>query len=237
MSTLELLSTNANLENHHNKKTLLVIRHSERLDEVDITEWKRICRTASELQSRDMYSFSNDPPLTSPNGTGIACLAAETISTMVLSDGFNISRVYASKLRRAYETAYPLALKLNIPMYVSSGLALTAIAVHQSNGQFQFQSLDEIQSKCSGVQIIDCDVIEDMPHSLVWSDYINHIAEMHTHSMIVAHRETIRYLFGQYVETPYCCIANFTMLGANEFSLNQVLCPNGVPVMDEECDT
>ncbi len=49
------------------------------------------------------------------------------------------------------QTSYQLALQIGGPIYVSSGLALTAQAVAVSDGDFEFLSIEEIKEYCPGL--------------------------------------------------------------------------------------
>ena len=68
-----------------------------------------------------------------------------------------IDRIYTSRLRRCVETAYQLALLSHLPLYVCTGLALTAIAVERRKGTFEFHSMQEIRRFCPGVRVVSCD--------------------------------------------------------------------------------
>jgi hypothetical protein len=46
---------------------------------------------------------------------------------------------------------------MNVPLCVSTGLALTALAVEKRGGLFEFQSIKEIRALCLGVEVISCD--------------------------------------------------------------------------------
>ena len=51
------------------------------------------------------------------------------------------------------QTSYELALLIGGPIYVCSGLALTAQAVAVSDGDFEFLSVEEIKAYCPGICI------------------------------------------------------------------------------------
>lgn len=170
--------------------TLLIVRHSERIDESKIleekTSWKvAVANDTSQRHKADLY---NDPILTK-RGIAIAAVAAKSlrfilndcaIQTKLVGDddsnigsvarnisGFcsdlRIDRIYSSRLRRCIDTAYQLALNLDLPIYVSTGLALTALAVERRKGSFEFHSRKEIRAFCPGVRVVFCDndVVED----------------------------------------------------------------------------
>eukprot|EP01033_Poteriospumella_lacustris_P017889 gene17889-12824_t len=69
---------------------VLVIRHSERLDESHPDVWKRLVAqatkkhpttaTSTTIDDRDHYSFSHDPPLSDPHGLQLAEEVAVTIA-------------------------------------------------------------------------------------------------------------------------------------------------------------
>ena len=98
------------------------------------------------------------------NGKVIAQTAGNTI--LDLSRTLRAPPViYSSRLQRSIETAYEIAKILgNLPIFVSSALSLTALAVENTFNEllgeiqgFDFLSLDEIKALCPDVQIISCD--------------------------------------------------------------------------------
>mmetsp|Transcript_15767 Transcript_15767/g.15916 ORF Transcript_15767/g.15916 Transcript_15767/m.15916 type:complete len:231 (+) Transcript_15767:112-804(+) len=211
---------------------VIVVRHGERLDEVDAGLWEKMC--SSQLSDRNMFSLINDPPLTDPNGIAMATEAAQSIASIFHARNIVIDKIYASRLSRAYQTAYPIAQKLNLPIYISSKLALTAVAVGRSKGTYEFDTMDVIRSFCSGVSIIDADMEDDIPQSLEWSDSINYITSKERYSLIIAHRETIRNMAEQFVRTPYCCIAMFSKISADHFQLDEIFHRDASPIIFPE---
>lgn len=167
---------------------VLFVRHSERIDEVDLDAWFQIVANHKGPRTRDKHDHHNDPILTE-RGHGIAAAAGHTllkaikrairavgsghtahsnsIDTRFLEDlisvaeshqGIPIRCIYASRLRRAIETAYQIALHLKVPIFISSGLAQTAKAVEEkTGGNFQFHTLEEIRAFCPGVDVYSCD--------------------------------------------------------------------------------
>lgn len=342
-----------------------VIRHSERLDEVDEDAWKRFVtqtysttssgrrpsagptpvkppsgrvssKTSSSVKkttpqavpltprkSRDKQYFSQDPILSNPQGIQYANDMANTMLQVLLStqQPLNLTslppithtnvvdlppiplllpilqespptsdtplpqdnplpqeaslpqvvappvRIYCSKLRRAIQTAIPLARLLQVPIYLSTGLSMVTPPVKKAGAKvFQFHSIDELQQEYPDVMFIDIDfdvksssdldvidlaipveswivalhcvlypslrqqygqgkkaLLSSNPESnantprllpvviptgsklpreeiLIPSNVIN---------IIVGHRETIRGIAGEYLNTPYCCISKF----------------------------
>ena len=163
--------------------TLLIVRHSERIDESKVADekasWK--VEVANDTSRRNKMDLYNDPILTK-KGVEIAAMAAKSLRRILsheplkifpchedcnftsvsqsvsgFSSGLCIDRIYSSRLRRCIETAYQLALRLEVPIYVCAGLALTAVAVERRKGSFEFHSMMEIRAFCPGVQTVSCD--------------------------------------------------------------------------------
>jgi hypothetical protein len=167
---------------------VLLVRHSERIDEVDLDAWFQIVASHKGRRNRHEYDHHNDPILTE-RGHGIAAAAgctlhkaisrvvesgdsahSKSIENSFLDDLKSLKKtgaipircLYASRLRRAIETAHRIALELKVPIFVSSGLAMTAKAVEEkTGGNFQFHTLEEIRAFCPGVDVYSCD-----PHDL-----------------------------------------------------------------------
>jgi broad specificity phosphatase PhoE len=196
-------------------KKLIVIRHGERIDEVDRNSWSRYChetyRTERQREERGegphYLSRFYDPYLTKEG-----CEQAQEVADKIVEEieGEEIPVIYCSKLVRAVQTAYYIALRLSKPIVVSKGFAMTSAAVEEVGEQFQFVTIDEIRELCPGVEWIDGDVSEEhaIPSS-VWDDSIQYAIRNHTFSLIVAHRESIRYLSGIRMKLPYCAYGVF----------------------------
>eukprot|EP01036_Dinobryon_divergens_P028217 gene28217-37127_t len=216
---------------------LIVIRHSERLDEVDKAEWKNIIlrhslrsekNDGSSSNIRSRYSFQNDPPITD-NGKSLARDMANTVFDIISKESNVRIKLFSSKLIRCIQTSYELAQRVGGPIYVSSGLALTAQAVADCDDDgFEFLSIEEIREYCPGVEIVCCDS-PDSPHYIPQSNWLAAVEGAHfakrapeeqqledgtsspcTYvSLLVAHRETIRNMLCERLALPYCCIASF----------------------------
>jgi hypothetical protein len=127
-----------------NNDDLIIVRHSERIDEVDPEAW---FETASSKLKKGMNthtqnSIFNDPFLTE-NGIKLAYQTAKTLKKSLVNNKKEIV-LYTSKLTRCVQTAHMIAMELNLPLHVSSGLALTAKAVADSNGNFVFKTIEEL---------------------------------------------------------------------------------------------
>jgi broad specificity phosphatase PhoE len=201
-------------------RSFIVVRHSERLDEVAPEEWLNSVK--NNRSSRDRYSLENDTPITAA-GASLAADAAKTVKSILstrLRNGnttkdLNI-RIYSSRLMRCVQTAYQIAQELGLPIHLSSGLSLTAVAVGRRKTTFQFQSLDELSALCPGVQLhcSDADSAGYPVSKTNWLEALHDVVSRDEINIIVAHRETIRNLVGERIRLPYCCIGMFLFHGA-----------------------
>ena len=192
-SILDYLLNRKKQPNILESRKLIVVRHGERIDEADAIEWKKICKEEKHKVTRDYVSFYGDPRLTE-NGILQAKEAAESLQ--IQYPNYKVDRIYCSKLIRALQTAHQIALKYQVPLYVSKGFSLTAAAVLR-NKDFEFISIEEINILCPDIEIIDCDE-QDSPHSFNFDHSINPIKEVvnrHERSIIVAHRKSISIIF------------------------------------------
>jgi broad specificity phosphatase PhoE len=221
---------------------LIIIRHSERLDEVcSKSEWKNhILYQINEIKSKRKHeSISNDPPITD-NGILIAKQAGKTLRTLLPSlktdfpDDIKI-RLYSSRLLRCVQTTIAIAKMLGITsLYISSGLALAAAAVDRLRDEFDFLSIEEIQQLAgSEFTIYDCDssslstTSEKMENlfsvsKLGWFEALKDVSNHCSIDLklVIAHRETIRNILPIFPRLPYCAIAvchyNQTSLEADD---------------------
>jgi broad specificity phosphatase PhoE len=230
-------------------RRLVVLRHSERIDEVDLPLWiQMVNEEFKRNNNRNIDDFESDPLITE-NGKYIASDAGQTLVTDIFSnDNFeNLRFIYCSKLRRCIETAYEVSKVfaskgLNIPILVSRGLALTAAAVNRKPSTFEFCDIEDIRQFCPGVEIIDCDNegTDYFIPSDNWLVAITHIVNRNEFSFVVAHRETVRNIAGLYQKLPYCCIANFSCENINENSINfclqQLVDKDGNPIHIQRSD-
>lgn len=221
-----------------------VVRHSEREDEVNKKEWEntveRIYRLHRSPNQRNKLYFSQDPPITRERGRHYAEEVAVTLQGLISSsrrgDEGSVLEVvlFASRMRRAVQTAYPIAQRFGIPIHLSTGLARVIPAVDRAAGRFQFSTAQELAVDCPGVTFIDCDTsTADYPLSTSsWKsavDSINQLVPVDAIPIIVGHRETIRGLAREKVATPYCCIGTFRRMSssgpvaANELEFLEVL--------------
>jgi broad specificity phosphatase PhoE len=171
----------------------------------------------STLLRRSKQFFAWDPPLSTDSGPIYANHAAETIFRMLSASLPTVNvRIYSSRLRRAVQTAVPLARRFQLPIYLSYGLSTIIPAVAKADGQFQFQSPEELTQEFPDIQFISCDDRSNSEHYLPtdsWIEAIHVLLRRRTAidsiNIIVGHRETIRGLAGEYMNTPYCAIAMF----------------------------
>ena len=114
----ELAEISSTETQFYDNSKLFVVRHSERLDEVDIKEWEKIIQQnypkngsidyVSELTSnggRSKYCFGSDPPITE-NGKALSRAAAKTIIKILseLAEPGRISvKIFSSKLLRCIQ--------------------------------------------------------------------------------------------------------------------------------------
>ncbi len=182
------------------------------------------------IPKRAKQYFIQDPTLSPKNGIRYAEEVAHTMQQLISSSSISPSdqevprqvRLYSSKLRRAIQTAIPIARALNIPLFLSTGLSMAIAAIRKSgNGDgegFQFISIEELRHDYPDVNFVDVDDV-----ITATSSWINAIAMILQQScdpttgimndsivnIIVGHRETIRGLAGEYLNTPYCAISLF----------------------------
>jgi broad specificity phosphatase PhoE len=199
-------------------RDFIIVRHSERLDEVAPEEWIQSVKNNNSF--RDKYSLENDTPITAA-GVDMAADAAKTVRDLLIHSfggsealpNLNI-RIYSSRLMRCVQTAHQIARELDRPVHISCGLSLTAVAVGRRKNTFQFQRMDELQELCPGTEL-HC---SDDDHSLYrvskshWARAISSIVSRNEINIIVAHRETIRNLLGERFRLPYCCIGVFSWM-------------------------
>ena len=194
---------------------LYLIRHGERLDETDRSAWKKKLKTY-EGKCKNMNHRIADVCITE-KGHREAEEMALYISSTKAKELEGIPCIYVSRLQRAIQTAYPLALKLGLPLMVSSGISTCALCVRkciEKSMRFEFFKLDELQSMCKGVELID---VDDKYHPLhvptkSWRKAIETIAmrsdELQKPLIIVGHRELNRNVVGnKNLKTPPCGIS------------------------------
>lgn len=201
-------------------KKIYIVRHGERVDEVDPFEWERHCRAT--YNPIDMYHRVNDPPLT-PEGYTQASEVARTLKSE-LQDA-NVQVIFSSKLTRAVQTAYHIALEMRLPIVLSRNFALTAAAVSREP-DYSFLRMKELQALCPGVTLIDGDAVQSkfdtdeimasfapLPVTDTWHHAIEHVSSIQPVSIVVAHRESIRNMSQMFLKTPYCCYGVFHFPG------------------------
>ena len=107
------------------------------------------------------------------------------------------------------QTAYQIALKLNVPIKLSSSLAQSSAAVDELGDRFDFLTDEELKYFTKGVVLID----EHGPgmSPVRWDSYLSEIARSEKISIAVAHRETIRDMVTEFGRrrVPYCGVSLF----------------------------
>jgi hypothetical protein len=193
------------------QKRLIVVRHGERIDEVDADLWyRRKSRHSRQILRRRRCDMSddNDPNLTE-EGLRQAEAAAEKIIQDASRDGYSIDCIFSSKLIRAVQTAHKLAIRLNIPIVLSSSLAQSAAAVSRMGERFDFLAISELAHFAPGVELLDDE--STVPSS--WESHLlDNIAARRNNCVVFAHRETIRDLVPEFSrrKVPYCGMALFS---------------------------
>ena len=202
---------------------LVVIRHSERVDEREdlMDEWnamksahhKAVKKEGLPKCERDQqeYFFLHDCPITE-RGVQIAAGAAEVLLRQFPVG--SITKIYASKCLRTVQTAYELAKRYRVPIYLSKGFSLTALYIGRCESDkskfprgFQFKSMDYLKRLCQDVDLIDCDAdpdSEDYIPSADWKAPLVHVTAKDPFAIVVAHRETIKSLRNDRKRPPYC---------------------------------
>lgn len=191
--------------------TFIIVRHGQRADEDDRIAWaEHVEATCSSKNER--YSRFNDPPLT-PTGEQEAAAVALTLQSELRTLDTPLQYIFCSRLMRCVQTAYRIALHLQLPIVVSSGLALTAAAVEKCRlhrSCFQFTKMEDIRSICKDVEVIDGDESAQvnllLPYDS-WEAPLKFLSANFPTSLIVAHRETIRNISNLRQPIPYCAYA------------------------------
>lgn len=221
------------------QRQVIIVRHAERMDEVDKGLWRDACiqhRRDRMRRDRCARSDINDPHLTE-HGLQQAEEAAVFLQETLTRQGISLDRIYSSRLVRTVQTAHKIALKLKVPIILSSRLAESAAAVAKAKGEFDFLSATELSHFAPGVDLIDdedefkisaaavshddeldtlSDYLEQIDISVhnkiePWESSIHDAVKKHSFSLIVAHRETIRDLAPDHMKhtIPYCGISVF----------------------------
>lgn len=194
------------------QQCLYVIRHGERLDEIDPLSWvqqvdemySKARRNSVTLRSK--HCAFADAPLT-PNGVTMAQDMAISFKKKLDDDGVVASElkcIYSSRLLRAVQTAYEVARVLELPLVISAHLSCTAQAVTSYHNEkvhacehgakhgwegFEFLSMSELASHCPGVQLYshDADLTPDD-----WFCFARRVQGEHKHHHFVC-PESLRF--------------------------------------------
>ena len=168
-----------------NSSVLYIIRHGERLDEIDPEGWVTFVENTYRAHKksdngsnsiRNKRSFIADAPLT-PRGIEMAREMAQAFCVKLSAEygDIDVARkligcIYSSRLLRAVQTAREVAVALNLPIVICSQLSRTAEAVnsHPHNHRcskrgcvaFEYMTMSQIREYCTGVTMYTDDVYE-----------------------------------------------------------------------------
>jgi broad specificity phosphatase PhoE len=141
---------------------VIIVRHAERIDEVDMGVWREVLGRHRDKhmghRRRCVRSESNDPHLTH-GGLQQAEQAADHLVEVLRAQGIVVDCIYSSRLIRTVQTAHKIAIKLNVPIVLSSYLAESAAAVARSEGTFDFLSAEELAHFAPGTQLVEGDAL------------------------------------------------------------------------------
>ena len=194
------------------KHTLFIVRHGERLDEMDEDLWRR--EIAADTSGRDKHHLAQDPPLTA-SGSHMASDAVRSLRSMI-APGVRFTGIHCSRMRRCIQTAIPFALEYGIPILLSKDLSLSAIGVYKAvntGGHYDYCSIDEIQSfsppQVRYVELPSSPSSHGKPAD--WRQTVLRVATENEVALVVAHRETIREFLNtpSKMKIPYCSISKF----------------------------
>ena len=220
---------------------LVVIRHSERIDERKDLRYEWDAMKSTHLKglpkcerAQQEYFFLHDCPITE-RGVQIAAGAAEVLLRQFPA-GSSITKIYASKCLRTVQTAYELAKRYRVPIYLSKGFSLTALHIGRCESDkskfprgFQFKSMDYLKRLCPEVDLIDCDADPDSRDYIPsddWKASLTHVTANDPFAIVVAHRETIKSLRNDRRRPPYCGYGNFDTNVSSDSDLS-TLCIGG----------
>ena len=217
--------------------TLFILRHGERLDEADSRRWHKECQIEAKTPPlRHIDHVWADPPLTA-DGVAQAEAACATMVKLLQRHAAEkglppIDKIYCSKLRRAAQTAVPLARALGLPIYFSSGLSASSAYLQQVHRHYQFLSMAQLQEIVgSDVVTVDADEALQMPGVGHWYPPLHFLARREETVLVVAHREALRDLANVRFHTPYCCMGEFAYLPElDSFLLKQLSDMDGKPL-------
>ena len=209
------------------RRNCYFVRHSERADQIDKKQW---LSSMPDDPNRNPDDYHNDTTITD-HGVTLAKTVAHTLVTKDIIPNIGDNKViFASRMRRCVQTAYYIAKELNIPIILSSGLALTVTAVSRRGvDKFNFWSIADIKQYCQGVVVINgdnYDEIASLPEGTLpkialskasWYEALDSIVlNQYIPSIIVLHSEIIYTLAESDVkppaDAPYCCIGDVTFV-------------------------
>ena len=204
---------------------LIIVRHGERIDEVD-HNWRR--RATGPTRSYD-------PPLTT-RGVTQARGAGVVVEKLLAASPEGLSApavLYSSPLTRALQTAMEVSRRTGLPICLAPGLASCAAAIHKRGGasHVTLASSADAQAYAPDVSIVETPpalaaLADSFPATVDWIAGDGRARS--APALCVAHREAIRGLAGYRVATPYACVAVFDAAGgadAGLWALRSVLKP------------
>ena len=216
------------------KHSLFIVRHGERLDEVDEDQWRR--EIAADTTGRDKHHLAQDPPLTA-YGTHMASDAVKSLRA--IAPGVRFTGIYCSRMRRCIQTAIPFALEYDVPIVLSKDLSLSAIGVYKAmstRGHYDFCSMEDIKAfSPSEVRYVELPLtLSSHGKSADWRQSVYNLAAENETALIVAHRETIRDFLRSpaRIKIPYCSIGKFeySRLSPNTLRLVKLVDRHGADV-------
>jgi len=180
----------------HDVCDVWLVRHGERLDEVNEALWRDTC-TAKNW---------HDPPLTT-NGQSQAHRRAKSLVDLASERRFDA--IYTSPLLRCMQTSEQLAKVLGLPVRAVPGLGECAAAVRQVglSGE-SFRSNAELQHYCSSM------TFTMGTEMLGFREQLEQLARQKgPNLLVVTHREGMRDVSSlsatPFFNSPYCCVAHY----------------------------
>ena len=198
--------------NDEKVRKVWIVRHGERIDEVDRT-W-----------TRRNLKIAHDPPLTSV-GKVQAMKAANFLRS--LEGKVKFERVHVSPLVRALQTAERISDAMDLPVRVNNGLGYFAAqtALYELRNSTKPPFVQDV-AKCCPLMKLDKDHDRKHRHPMdTLCDIVENTKDGHD-TLIVAHRECIRDLMNPEMAAktrlPYCSVALFTYKNRKSWKLVRI---------------